>query len=385
MKSKVITTIFDEIEIPEGQEVVDIWGDKYLPIQWQNTARQWEAPLEHWGGSMLEFEYDVIAVRHQNHDVPGFLLDSINIAPFALKVHWGYKDANDKYIVADQPDWSASDAWRSRVHILALMKEAQDEVPVIITAGSNTGKHLLANVRQGQRRIKNMLKKIDRPGIPAHLFWMEMIAGPPVVVGESETAQTIYPPVAVAPANVRKMTPKAVGKHLTDLYVGHDIKDLFADGLFDEGQEWSIRQPERLQPGNGGGVDNAALPAPAVEASILADGSLWLPDLSAAKPTEMKACAMSIPGLFGHQQHADRAFAKVMREKRVGGATDAGKWEAWRVELETRWADMVALEESQNREVELRGPMPQASAVDAAQSAMSEIEAEANKEDEIPF
>jgi hypothetical protein len=40
MPSKVITNIFDEMEIDEGQEIVDIWGSKYLPIQWQNLLGQ---------------------------------------------------------------------------------------------------------------------------------------------------------------------------------------------------------------------------------------------------------------------------------------------------------------------------------------------------------
>lgn len=384
MTSKVIVNIFDEIEVNEGQEIIDIWGSKYLPIQWQNSLGQWEAPLEHWGGSMLEFECEISEVRHQANMVDGFLLDSISIAPFAVKVHWGYKDSKGQYISANEPDWSVSDQWRSRVHILALTKEAESNTPVIITAGSNTGKHLLANVRQGQMRIANMLKKIGRPDVQPYLFWMKMIAGKPVIVGEGETSQTIQPPVAVAPANMKDMKARAIAKYLTELYVGHDIKDLFSDGLVDEGQEWAVRQPERLQLGEGNGLDNVALPPPSTEASVLADGSLWLPDLSAAKPTEMKACAMSIPGLFNHQSHADRAFAKVMREKRTGGAIDADKWEAWRVELTSRWDDMKALEESQNREAELHVRMPAPQVIETPVSAMDEVEAATETEEKIP-
>jgi hypothetical protein len=352
-KNEVITNIFDEIE--EQDEAPDIWGSKYAPIQWQNLLGQWEAPLEHWGGSMLEFEYEVSQVRHQANVVPGFLMDSISIAPFAYKVHWGYRDNKNQYIAADQPDWSVSDAWRSRVHILALMKEAGEPTPVIITAGSNTGKHLLANVRQGQNRIKNMLRVIGRPNVPTYLFWMEMIAGQPVTVGEGETQQTICPPVAVAPTNMHKMTDKAIAKYLTDLYVGHDIKALFDEGLFDEGQEWSVHQPERLQLDDSGDIENIALPAPKIEASVLEDGTLWLPDLSQASQADMKACGLSIPGLFNHPEHANRAFAKVMQSKRIGGASKAIQWEAWRVELEARWADKVALEESQHLQSELNG------------------------------
>jgi hypothetical protein len=349
-KTEVITTVFDEIETGEIQEIPDIWGDVYLPIQWQNLLGQWEAPLEHWGGSMLEFEYPISQVRHQAAVVPGFLMDSISIAPFAYKVHWGYKDTSGKYVAAQEPDWEITDAWRSRVHVLALLKEADDTTPVIITAGSNTGKHLLANIKQGQRRIVNMLKRIDRSNVPSHLFWMEMVAGQPVTVGEGETQQTICPPVAVAPANMQKMTKQDIANYLTALYVGHDIRDLFSDGLLAEGQDWAIQQPERLQLAEGGDIDNVALPAPKIEAARLEDGSFWFPDLSNNSRDDMIECAMSIPGLFNDRRHAARAFSKVAK----GGKRKADQWEAWRTELEKLWASQVAFEEIQELEAQLR-------------------------------
>jgi hypothetical protein len=348
-EKSVIANVFDEIE-SQDQEIIDIWGSKYLPIQWQNALGQWEAPLEHWGGSMLEFEYDISQVKHQANMVDGFLMDSINIAPFAYKMHWGYEDEAGEYHIAEEPDWTVSDAWRSRVHILALMKEAQDMTPVMLTAGSNTGKHLLANVRQGQRRIANMLKRIDRPDVPPHLFWMEMIAGKPVTVGKGEASQIICPPVAAAPPNMRKMTPKAIAKFLTDNYVGHDIRDLFSDGLLEEGQEWSVKQPERLQLDDGS--NGGALPPASVEAVVLIDGTLHLPDLHEASQEDMKKCGMST-GLFNHDNHVERAFNKVINEGNLVRAPRAAQWSAWSEELLTRWNDKKALEKSQKIEEEI--------------------------------
>lgn len=387
-KSEVIENIFDEIEGHEGQEAQDIWGDIYLPVQWQNLLGKWECPLEHWGGSMLEFEHEVSQVRHQANMIDGFLLKSINIAPFAVKVHWGYKDASGKYIMAEKP-LDDVNPWRSRVHVLALMKEAGSMTPVVLTAGSNTGKHLLANIRQGQRRIQNMLKRINRAGVPAHLFWMEMIAGKPVEVGEGEATSTICPPVASPPSNVYKMTPKAIAKHLTGIYVGNDIRDIFNESLFDEGQEWAAKQPERLLiDGGTNGGDNVALPPAMTEAVVLDDGSLHIPDLSGGSIRDMKNCGMSVPDLFSHQSHADRAFSKLMRDKHIGIRQDnALVWEAWRNELETRWDKLQALNESQNREAENRGlmmPQPAAEMSAVEMSAMDEIEAAAAADDDIP-
>jgi hypothetical protein len=379
--SEVITNIFDEIAPAEGQEIADIWGDTYLPVQWQNLLGKWECPLEHWGGSMLEFSHEITQVRHQANMVDGFLLDSISIAPFAVKVHWGYRDASGKYHMAEKPKDDVN-PWRSRVHILALMKEAETMTPVILTAGSNTGKHLLSNIRQGQRRIANMLKRIGYGDRPAHLFWMEMIAGKPLEVGEGETASTICPPVAVAPINIHKMTPKAVAKHLTSLYVGNDIRDVFNDGLWDEGQEWAAKQPERLLLDDGtNGGDNVALPPASVEAVVLVDGSLHVPDLSEAKEKDWITCGASIPGLFNHRSHASRALAKMLRDLHLQRAGNVAKWESWKAELLERWETLAVFTESQNREAELRGgPMPQAV---AEQSAMDEVEAAA-EDDEIP-
>jgi hypothetical protein len=379
-KNEVIVNIFDEIAPVEGQETVDIWGDTYLPVQWQNLLGKWECPLEHWGGSVLEFEYEIEQVRHQANMVDGFLLDSISIAPFAYKVHWGYRNGEGQYIMAEQP-LDDVNPWRSRVHILALMKEAESMTPIILTAGSNTGKHLLANVRQGQRRIANMLKRIGREGVPTYLFWVEMIAGKPIEVGEGEATSTICPPVAVAPANIHKMTPKVIAKHLTSLYVGHDIKDVFSDGLWDEGQEWSIKQPERLLLDDGtNGGDNVALPPPLIEAVLLDDGSLHIPDLSEAKEKDWITCAASIPGLFGHRNHASNAFAKVLRKGHLERASRAVKWEAWKTVLLERWDDLQALNDSQNREAGWRGDsMPQAM---AEILAMDEVEAHDTAEDD---
>lgn len=374
--SKIITSIFDEID---GQETADIWGDIYLPVQWQNPLGKWECPLEHWGGSMLEFEYEISQVRHQTNMIDGFLLDSISIAPFAVKVHWGYTDASGKYIMAPEPQDDVN-PWRSRVHVLALLKEAQSLTPIILTAGSNTGKHLLANIRQGQRRIANMLKRIGYGDRPTHLFWMEMIAGKPIEVGEGEATSTICPPVAVAPANIQKMTPKAIRKYLTDLYVGHDIKNIFNDGLWNEGQEWATKQPERLLlDDNTNGGDNVALPPASVEAVVLVDGSLHIPDLAEAKEKDWITCGASVPGLFNHRNHASRAFSKMLRDGNLQRASKAAQWEAWKVTLIERWHDLEALNESQSREAEFSVSMPRA---DANASAMDEVEAAA--EDEIP-
>lgn len=378
-KSEVITNIFDEIAPVEGQEAADIWGNAYLPVQWQNLLGKWEFPLEHWGGSMLEFEYEISQVRHQANMIDGFLLDNISIAPFAVKTHWGYRDTSGKNVMAPEPQ-DDENPWRSRVHILALLKEAESMIPVILTAGSNTGKHLLANIRQGQRRIANMLKRIGYGDRPTHLFWMQMIAGRPIEVGEGEATSTICPPVAVAPANIHKMTPKAIGKYLADLYVGHDVKDIFDDGLFNEGQEWAIKQPERLLLDDGtNGGDNVALPPASVEAVVLVDNSLHIPDLAEAKEKDWITCGASVPGLFNHRSHASRAFGKVLRDRHLERASKTSKWEAWKTELLERWDALSALNESQNREADLGGSMPLAT---DDTSAMDEVEA--NAENEIP-
>jgi hypothetical protein len=123
-----------------------------------------------------------------------------------------------------------------------------------------------------------------------------------------------------------------------------------------------------------------------IKAVVLDDESLHIPDLSEAKEKDWITCAVSIPNLFGHRNHASRAFAKVLRDKHLQRAKPAAKWEAWKAEISERWDALQVLEESQNREAELRGLMPQAT---VEQSAMDEVEAHADAvtedTDEIPF
>jgi len=359
-KNEVISNIFDEIEPTEQDS--EIWGSFYLPIQWQNLLGKWEFPLEHWGGSMLEFDHEVVQVRHQSNMVDGFLLDSINIAPFAVKTHWGYRDATSgKYIMAEKP-LDDVNPWRSRVHVLALLKESESMTPVILTAGSNTGKHLLNNIATGQRRIENMLKRIGYGDRPSRLFWMEMVAGKLVEVGEGETTNTICPPVALAPV-MNKITKPQIIKYLSNIYVGHDIRDAFQDHLLEEGEVWSAKQPERLLLDDGtNGGDNVALPPAMTNAVVLDDGSLHLPDLASAKQAQMIECSMSVPGLFTHERHAGRAFAGVVK----GGSSKANQWAAWKAEILKRWDSQQEFQASQNRAAEDRGL-----------SAMDEVEADA--------
>jgi hypothetical protein len=50
---------------------------------------------------------------------------------------------------------------------------------------------------------------------------------------------------------------------------------------------------------------------------------------------------MALPGLFNERGHASNAFAKMLREKRLGNDSRANQWEAWRSEIEKRYNEMI--------------------------------------------
>lgn len=354
----------------EGPDDAEQWEGEFRIIQWNNSEMKAEFPQKHWLGSEIEMAHELVDIEHGEAGEaiePGFLLDTINISVIAHRSIWEAKGADGEKMYTQEPDFAIA-RWNKRYNFLCILQEGGDFEPVILTAKSHTGQFIYKAISQARKRTIGLVKRLTGKNLPGYLFWITLASpgksGKRVVGNEIKNA--IYPPMALT-HDISKLKKPGIINLMKSLYVGDEIRNLYEDGLYESGQEWAIEIPQQ-----------ALLPdvIKSTDAQILADGTLWFPDLSEAKPTEMKTCGMST-GLFRHQSHADRAFAKVMRDQGVGGATDPDKWEAWRQELEARWAHKVALDADIALEEELRGPMPQAI---AEQSAMEEIEADS----EIP-
>lgn len=339
----------DDFDGPSDDE---LWAETYNYVQWNNPERKWEFPLKHWAGSAIEQNYEISEVYHNNgqdteHSV---LIDVIHISVVAWRYTWEkFNEADGKMMYATRPVEGEA-GWRKRYNFLALVKEAETDEACIITARSFTGEYIYNAIMQFRKKILKLASRMSGgKRLPGYLFWIPLTAGDRVMVGK-EQKSAIFPPVAMVD-DISELDDDGITYLLQSLYIGEDLKSLIAGQLFNEGQQWANEYREQAQLGGG---DAKALPVSA-EAIVLDGGLLYMPDLSAEKPPKWIDCAMSIPGLFNHREHASNALAKVLRQNRHKTGNDmAAQWEVFREDIERRYAEKVDLESSIEREKLLR-------------------------------
>jgi hypothetical protein len=158
------------------------------------------------------------------------------------------------------------------------------------------------------------------------MFWLPLVAGEKVYVG-SEKKSEIQPPVPIY-NDLSTLDRQGTIDLVKSLYIGNDLRDAIQEYLFEQGQAW-VAEAHQMR-----------LQSPSImEAQILPGDVLYLPDLSDKRPPAWIDCAVAIPGIFDNRHHASNAFAKILREKRLGSAPISQQWEAWREEIERRFAD----------------------------------------------
>lgn len=362
MTQVIFNDIFD-FEF-NGPSDTDQWEGDYRVIQWNNSQMMAELSQRNWVGSEIEINYPLVDIEHgETGEVnePGFLLETINLSIFAHRSIWEAKGADGMMYTQTPAFGNGSPKWNKRYNFLAILQEAGDYEPVILTAKAHTGQFIYKAISQARKRTIGLVQRLTGRDLPGYLFWITL-ASPGKkgkrIVG-SEIKNAIYPPVALA-HDISKLKKPGIIALLKSLYVGDDIRDMYTSGLYEQGQAWAEQaQVQALLPAPAG---NETPETDATDAQILADGTLWLPDLSAATPRQMKDCGFST-GLFEHQNHADRAFSKSMRDKLIPSDSPILQWEVWRVELENRQAKKLRSEQDAILEAELRQPMPQAQAI----------------------
>lgn len=329
------------LDIPDDG---DMWTDKHPFVQWNNREKSWEFPLKYWAGSTIEMEYELVEVDHGAEVEHGFLLDTIHISVIAWRYTWERPGEGGRMIYSASPDFEASNEWSKRYNFLCLIRETGDDEPTIITAKGYTGEFLYNALNQGRKRTLKLARKLTGRQFPGYLFWIPLTAGEKRMVGK-EQKSPIYPPAPIA-YEVNELDTEGLSDLLQSLYVGDNIKALFASYLYTDGQTWATEITGRLE----------ALPSGKEKpiAEILPGGILWLPDLSKSKRGDWIDCAMTIPDLFQHHSHASNAFAKVLRSQGLGGASQDRQWEAWRVDLERRWNEKLETDEAVAVEMQLR-------------------------------
>lgn len=320
----------DDFDGPPDDE---IWAEQYPFVQWNNRERKWEFPLKHWAGSAIEAEYDLVEVDHGSETEHGFLLDTIHVSALPWRYAWERQGDDGRMIYSAQPNFDNGERWSKRYNFMCLIRETGDDTPVIITARGYTGQFLYNAINQARNRILKIAQKVTGRRFPGYLFWIPLTAGEKRLVGK-EQKSAIYPPVPLA-YDVGDLGEEGVNDLLRALYIGDELREVVAGYLFSEAQSWAIEP----------GQQQALLQAGSNEeprAEVLPGDVLWLPDLSAHSRPNWIECAMSIPNLFDNRSHCSNAFAKVLRSQGLANAPLDRQWEAWRTELEKRWAEKLA-------------------------------------------
>lgn len=316
----------------------------YPFVQWNNNEGAWEFPLEHWGGSQIDQDYETVEVVHNfgQDTEPAMLVPQIHIAVIAQRFAWEGQDAEGKRFYSA----TYEDGLHKRYNFLCLIKEAGNAEPAIITARSYTGAYIQNAIKQHRNTVLKLAsRKANGTRFPLYMFWLPLVAGEKVYVGSKEKSQ-ITPPVPAFNA-LSEIDQAGIADILKSLYISNEYRNIINSYLYREGESWAneYRSTLLLSSGNSG-VSN--------EAQVLPGGVLYLPDLSEKKPSDWIECAMSIPGLFNAPSHASNALAKVLRERHLGRASTADQWEAFRDDIEKRFANKSETEQAVARELELR-------------------------------
>jgi hypothetical protein len=178
-----------------------------------------------------------------------------------------------------------------------------------------------------------MARQATGRSFPGYLFWTPMAAGEKVMAGgDPKKRSPIYPPAPVITEELAGLDTQGVAAILKTLYIGDHLKSVIADYLFSDAAKWPTENKAPT-------VNPLQLTGPAI--TILPGGVLHIADLSDKSPGEWIEAAMTLPGLFNERTHASNAFAKLLREKRIGNESRANQWEAWRTEIEKRYAEMI--------------------------------------------
>lgn len=325
----------------DGPDDSDMWTDQYPFIQWNNREKAWEFPLKYWAGTEIETAHELIEVDHGEDTEYGFLLPEINVSIVAWRFTWERQGADGQMEYSATPSFTSGERWSKRYNFLAIVQEVGSDDPAIITAKGYTGEYLYNALNQGRKRTLKMVRKLTGKDFPGYLFWTTLAAGEKRMAGKDKKSP-IYPPAPIA-FNISELDQDGIANLIQSLYIGDELASLIGGSLYSEGQKWAVDVPERL-------ALSARSEGAEIAAEILPGGVLWLPDLADRKKSDWIDCGMSIPDLFDHREHASNAFAKVLRSQGLANAAPPNQWEAWRTELERRWAEKFTRNEAEEVE-----------------------------------
>ena len=318
-----------------GPDDSEMWPEKFRRLQWNNNEKAWEAPSKFWAGTVLESSSKIVEIDHGEKSEPGTLHKALNFAFIAQREMWEREglDGRIEYASRYEPDFS------SRIHFLALVKESEESMPVVITVGGYTAATMQAQYAQYRNAIRNATMTLQGRAAPGYLFWCEMQAGEKQMVGKEKQKSAIYPPTAVMPDLLGSLV-----EALEALFIGNHLANLIASALYSEGQQWAQEQP--LLPAQASnGNDNSMV-------EVLPGGVLVFRE-DVTDWRKMIKCALDL-GLFTEETDASRAFAKFSRKNLLARSEPGKQWERWQTHLQEMYIEHLERAEAIQREQELQ-------------------------------
>jgi len=336
----VLSFLFDGDTGPDDS---DYWQERYKRIQWNNKEKCWEFPLAHWAGTYIEQAYDVQDIKHNKGQSveSGMLVPEISLSVLSYRTTWeSYID--EKVVYTAKPDFDDGNTWSKRYNFLVMAKVddwACDE-PVVVTVKGHTGAYLESGLNSYRKKMIQLGISLGGQKMPGYVYWCAMSAGDEQLVGKREKSE-IYPPAPIIDS-MTDLNDDAIGALLSSAYIGQELHSRIKSVLFDEGEQWRTEHINAPMLGSGD--------PPEPVAELLPGGVVFLPDLSKASKGDWIKCAMST-GIFRHEKHAGNALAKVLTK--VGyGSGKAEQWEAYRSDIERRYAKTSEADEEMAEIVE---------------------------------
>ncbi len=318
---------------PEGHE-----AEIPLPyIQWLNglgpawkqvspllESGGWEFPLDLWAGAFGD-THQVLQVPHgvgQSTVDEGYVLPLIHIAILNSRFVWEKQEGGGKAHYSAQ----YQDGFRSRLNVFCVVKETGAPDPLLLTLRGLTTKHFNVAKRLHLGHIVKTANKFgSAAGYPQYLFWCPLRVGPSVKAGENIEGK-ITPPVPAWNQEAFKTDNLGeIAEELRELYIGEELRDLVANELYQEGQQWG-EDWDRFMANNAAQV---ALPKNGktfVHEVDEASGRLVIPE----QMDDIKAWLRWGESAMG-QDHGEggKLFAQLLRDPIIPTHGEKQKWEAW--------------------------------------------------------
>lgn len=179
---------------PDLPNTVELWPSSWPFLQWSNPHKAFEAPSNHFAGSVLEAAAPQ-GVQMIEHDMgrtqePATLHDMLHLCVIAPRTVWQRGEGDDVHY-----SLTYAEGYKSRTHVLCLVREAESLTPVILTLGGYTADRFIQSYKAYRTKFATLTAKATGgQALPDYLFYCPFAASDEAVYVGSKEKAAIYPP-----------------------------------------------------------------------------------------------------------------------------------------------------------------------------------------------